>query len=45
MYCQLGQMGGAAERLSRFGKKVSRHKSGNTDAEQKARNIQTERVK
>ena len=24
VYCQLGQMGGAAERLSRFGKKVSR---------------------
>ena len=39
MLCQLGQMGGAAERLSRFGKKMSRHMSGNTDAEQKTRNI------
>ena len=39
MCCQLGQMGGAAERLSRLGKKMSRHKSGNTDAEQKIRSI------
>ena len=39
MYCQLGQMGGAAERLSRLGKKMSRHKSGNTDAEQKTRHF------
>ena len=38
MFCQLDQMGGAAERLSRLGK-VSRHKSGNSDAEQKRRNI------
>ena len=29
----------AAERLSRLGEKMSRHKSGNTDAEQKTRNI------
>ena len=29
---------GAAERLSQFGK-MSRHKSGNTNAEQKTRNI------
>ena len=30
MYCQLCQMGGEAERLGRFGKKMSRHQSGNT---------------
>ena len=35
MYCRLGRMGGAAERLGRLGKKMSRRKSGNTDAEQK----------
>ena len=35
MHCQLGQMGGAAERLCRLGKKMSRLKSGNTDAEPK----------
>ena len=29
----------AAETLSRLGKKMSRHKSGNTDADQKTRNI------
>ena len=29
------QMGGAAERLSRLGTKMSRHETGNTNAEQK----------
>ena len=33
MCCQLGQMGGTVERLSRIGKKMSRHKSGNTSVE------------
>ena len=37
--CKLGQMGCAVERLSRFGKKMSRHKSENTTAEQKTGNI------
>ena len=40
VHCQLGQMGGAATRLSRVGKKMSRRMSGNTDSEQKTRNIQ-----
>ena len=39
MYCQLGQVGGAAERLSRLGKKMPRQKSGNTETEQETRNI------
>ena len=32
-------MGCAVERLSRAGKKMSRHKSGKTNAEQKTRNL------
>ena len=39
MYRQMDQMAGAAERLSRLGKKMSRHKLESTDAEQKTRNI------
>ena len=33
------------EKLSRIGKKMSRHKSGNTNAEQKTRDIQKMRSK
>ena len=40
MFSQLGQMEGAVEGLSRFGKKMSRHKSGNATAEQKTRDFQ-----
>ena len=40
MYCQLGQMGGVVEGLSRVGKKMSRHKSGYTNAEEKTRDFQ-----
>ena len=36
---QLGKVGCAVERFGGAGKKVSGHKSGNTNAEQKGRNI------
>ena len=39
MYSQLGKVGCAVERFGGVGKKVSGHKSGNTNAEQKTRNI------
>ena len=41
----LGQMECAVERLGRLGKKVSRQKSGNTNAEQKTRNFPEMRSK
>ena len=37
MSCQLGNVGCAVERLGGVGKKVSGHKSGNTNAEQKTK--------
>ena len=45
MNSEVGQRGGAVERFGGVGKKVSRHKSGNTNAAQKTRNISTMRSK
>ena len=39
MFSQLGKEGCAVERFGGFGKKVSGHKSGHTNAEQKTRYI------
>ena len=45
MYCQLDQVGWAAERFGGAGKKMARHKSGNTNIEQKDKNYSRMRLK